>query len=143
MTVATRKNRLLVVDDERVIADTLALSFSSAGYEARAVYSAEQAISLLSIAEWLPNLAVIDVRLPGMHGIDLAILMKAEYPQVHVILFSGQAATADLLDLARSQGHVFDVVAKPVPPREILELIATTLANQPGGNVPARSFSGA
>jgi DNA-binding response OmpR family regulator len=70
--------RVLFVDDERLIADTLAIIFSSQGYETRAVYCAEQALELIS--DWLPHLAIIDVQLPGMNGIDLAIRLKAEYP---------------------------------------------------------------
>jgi DNA-binding NtrC family response regulator len=132
MTVAAGKNRLLIVDDEHLILDTLARIFANAGYEARAVYSAEEAMALLSAAEWIPELAVIDVRLPGMDGIDLAILMKAEYPLVRLILFSGQAGTADLLEAARSKGHAFDVLAKPVHPTEILGLISRTLGDQLG-----------
>ena len=80
------------------IADTFAIIFSNEGYEARAVYSAEQALELIS--DWLPNLAVIDVRLPGMNGIDLAIRLRADYPDCRLSLFSGQASTADLLELA-------------------------------------------
>jgi CheY-like chemotaxis protein len=110
--------RVLFVDDERLIADTLALIFSSQGYETRAIYSAEQALEL--IPDWLPNLAIIDVRLPGMNGIDLAIRLRAEYPDCRVSLFSGQASTSDLLELARQNGHSFDIIVKPVPPAEFL-----------------------
>jgi DNA-binding response OmpR family regulator len=140
MTVASGKNRLLVVDDERVISDSLALIFSNVGYEARAVYSAEEAMSLLLAAEWIPDLAVIDVRLPGMDGVDLAILMKAEYPLVHVMLFSGQSTTTDLLEAARSNGHVFNVLAKLIHPSEFLG-ISKTLTNRQRGNVPAEPLS--
>src|ERR1700756_4913598 len=61
--------RILIVDDENSIADTLALIFQMQRYEIRVAYSAEQAIELL--AEWRPNLAVLDVILPQMNGIDL------------------------------------------------------------------------
>jgi CheY-like chemotaxis protein len=118
MSSAFEPKRVLFVDDERLIADTLATIFSSQGYETRAVYSAEQALELIS--DWLPNLAIIDVRLPGMNGIDLAIRVRAEYPDCRVSLFSGQASTSDLLDLARENGHSFDILAKPVPPEELI-----------------------
>ena len=87
MSSSFEPKRVLFVDDERLIADTLAIIFSSQGYETRAVYSAEQALELIS--DWLPNLAIIDVRLPGMNGIDLAIRLRAEYPDCIVSLFSG------------------------------------------------------
>ncbi len=110
--------RVLFVDDERIIADTSAVIFANEGYEARAVYSAEQALELIS--DWLPNLAIIDVRLPGMNGIDLAIRMKADYPDCRLCLFSGQASTADLLELAQRNGHSFHILAKPITPGELL-----------------------
>ena len=110
--------RVLFVDDEKVIADTLAIIFANQGYVTRAVYSAEQALELISY--WLPDLMIIDVLLPGMNGIDLAIRVKAEYPDCKLSLFSGQAATSDLLELAHQNGHSFDIVAKPVAPGEFL-----------------------
>jgi CheY-like chemotaxis protein len=125
MSSSFEPKRVLFVDDERLIADTLAIIFSSQGYETRAVYSAEQALELIS--GWLPNLAIIDVRLPGMNGIDLAIRLRAEFPDCRVSLFSGQASTNDLLELARQNGHSFDILAKPVPPEELIAQTALML----------------
>ncbi|MGA2534909.1 MAG: response regulator [Terracidiphilus sp.] len=114
------ETRVLVVDDEQIVADTASAVFASAGFNSRAVYSAEQALEL--IPQWVPNLAVIDVRLPGMSGIDLAIRLKGEYPRCKLSLFSGNIDTADLLDSAEHAGHSFDVLAKPVHPTELLQL---------------------
>ena len=83
--------RILVVDDEPAIADTLALIFRSNGYEARTAYSAEQALELLEA--WQPDLSIIDVVLPGMNGIEFAIFLQASYPEIHFLLFSGQPGT--------------------------------------------------
>ena len=69
-----QSSRILIVDDERVIADSLAAIFENQGYAARAAYSAEQALEI--VAQWSPRLAILDVILPGMSGIDLAILIK-------------------------------------------------------------------
>jgi DNA-binding response OmpR family regulator len=76
------KHRVLIVDDESVIADTLVIIFSNVGYDARAVYSAEQALALVKEGEWLPQAAIVDVCLPAMHGIDLAILLKGLCPGI-------------------------------------------------------------
>jgi hypothetical protein len=46
--------------------------------------------------------------------------MRAQYPTCKILLFSGQAATLDLLESARAQGHDFDLLLKPVPPTELL-----------------------
>jgi CheY-like chemotaxis protein len=113
--------RILIVDDEANIADTLALIFKMQRYDVRVTYSAEGAIEL--IAEWRPDLAVLDVMLPGMNGIDLAIVIKANYPACHVLLFSGHANTAMLLEEAGKKGHQFEVMAKPVYPDLMLERV--------------------
>jgi CheY-like chemotaxis protein len=65
-------------------------------------------------------LAIIDVQLSGMNGIELAIRLRAEYPDCQLLLFSGQASTGDLLELARKNGHSFDLLAKPLPPDDLL-----------------------
>jgi DNA-binding NtrC family response regulator len=125
MSGSQQKKRVLIVDDESVIADSLAINFSNEGYEARAVYSAEQALQLFS--EWVAQLAIIDVRLPGMNGIDLAIQLKELYPECKVALFAGQAATGDLAGSARQSGHSFDVLEKPIHPTALLILASRLL----------------
>ncbi len=119
MTSANKK-RVLIVDDEHTIANTLATIFSNAGYESRAAYSAEGALEL--IPRWLPHLAIVDVVLPAMNGIDFAILLKAISPDCTVQLFSGQIDTASLLEAARGRGHTFEVFTKPVHPTEFLAI---------------------
>ena len=79
-----QSSRILIVDDERVIADSLAAIFERQGYRARAAYSAEEALQI--IAQWPPRLAILDVVLPGMNGIDLALLIKSGYPDIAVML---------------------------------------------------------
>jgi DNA-binding NtrC family response regulator len=113
---------MLIVDDERVITDSLVKIFRNEGYETCGVHSAEEARDLLS--SWVPDFAIVDVRLPNMNGVDLAILIKAEYPQCRLILFSGEMTTTDVLDAARKDGHIFDVVAKPVHPLEFIRWAA-------------------
>jgi DNA-binding response OmpR family regulator len=95
-------HKVLIVDDERTIADMLALIFSSGGYETQTAYTAEQAIEI--VAEWLPDLAIIDVVLPQINGIDLAILLTAQCPACRLMLFSGQSVTVDLLAEAATKG---------------------------------------
>jgi DNA-binding NtrC family response regulator len=117
---SAEKKRVLVVDDEHVIAETLVAIFSQAGYEGRAAYSAEGALEL--IPSWPPHLAIVDVILPAMNGVDFAILLKAMSPDCTVRLFSGQAATSQVLDAAHRKGHAFEVFAKPVHPSAFLDL---------------------
>jgi CheY-like chemotaxis protein len=94
--------------------------FALAGYDARAASSAEQALEL--IADWCPDLAILDVILPKMNGIDLAILLRAKCPNCRITLSSGHPDTSDLLAAATASGHTFEIVAKPVHPDVLLSL---------------------
>ena len=128
MPIHKNARRILIVDDEVAIADTLALIFRTQHYEVRVAYSAERAIE--TIAEWRPDLAILDVILPQMNGIDLAIVIKANYSGCHVLLFSGHANTAMLLEEAGKKGHQFEVLAKPVHPNIMLERASALLAGR-------------
>ncbi len=112
------KPKVLVVDDERVIADTLAMILNQSGFDARAVYSGEKAVELAGT--FAPDMLITDVIMADLNGIDAAIQIRAILPKIKILLFSGQAATADLLDNARAQGYEFDILAKPVHPQDLL-----------------------
>jgi CheY-like chemotaxis protein len=113
------KPKVLVVDDERVIADTLAMILNQRGFEARAVYSGEKAVE--TAESFAPDMLITDVIMADLNGIDAAIQIRAMLPKIKILLFSGQAATADLLEQARAQGYEFDILAKPVHPQDLLD----------------------
>lgn len=117
--------KILIIDDEATIADTLALIFASSGYQSRTAYSAEQALQVLE--EWRPDLAIIDVVLPGMNGIELAIFLRASYPDCQFLLFSGQPGTSGLLEDAKKKGHLFEILAKPLHPSYMLSTVSGML----------------
>ena len=112
---------VLIVDDDQAIADTLAVIFRMHGYEAQVAYSAEQAIEFIACC--VPDLALLDVNLPGMNGIDLAIVLNANHPECHLLLVSGHESTHILLAEAAKKGHIFDILAKPVHPACLLERV--------------------
>ncbi|HWZ52939.1 MAG TPA: response regulator [Granulicella sp.] len=112
------KSRVLVADDEQVIANTLAIILNQAGFEARAVYSGEKAVE--SLDSFQPDMLISDVIMTGMTGIEAAIATRRKMPNCKILLFSGQAATADLLEKARAEGHEFEILAKPVHPTDLL-----------------------
>ena len=112
------KPRVLVADDEQVIANTLAIILNQHGFEARAVYSGEKALEALD--SFRPDMLISDVIMTGMTGIEASIQTRARLPNCKILLFSGQAATADLLERARAQGHEFEILAKPVHPTDLL-----------------------
>jgi CheY-like chemotaxis protein len=112
------KPKVLVADDERVIADTLAMILNQSGFVARAVYSGEKALELATT--FAPDMLICDVIMADLNGIDAAIQFRALLPRIKILLFSGQAATADLLEKARTQGYEFEILAKPVHPQDLL-----------------------
>lgn len=116
---------ILVVDDEQRIADTLALILQSNGYEAPVAYEGDSALALSSKVR--PNLLLTDVVMPGMNGIELALAVSKRLPECKVLLFSGQAATAELLDRAKKQGCDFPLLSKPVHPEDLLKKVAEIL----------------
>lgn len=113
------KPRILIVDDEHNIADTLAMVFKIKGHEALAAYNAESAVALIETFE--PDIVLSDVVMGKMTGVDLAIYLSKARPDCKVVLFSGQAATADLLAEAGRKGHQFRLLAKPIHPEKLLE----------------------
>lgn len=117
-TKGKRKPKVLVVDDEHVIADTLAIILNQSGYDAEAVYTGKAAVERARSSK--PELVISDVIMPDMNGIEAAIKIRRALPGCKILLFSGQAATADLLEAARAQGHEFDILAKPVHPQDLL-----------------------
>lgn len=112
------KPKILVVDDERVIADTLVIILNRNGFEATAAYSGESAVEMAQSIH--PEMIISDVIMNDMNGIDAAIQIRSMLPKCKILLFSGQAATADLLEKARNQGHEFEILAKPVHPQDLL-----------------------
>jgi DNA-binding NtrC family response regulator len=134
MPAVAGSRKILIVDDEGKVTETLGLIFSTRGYEVRVACSAEQAIETL--AEWKPDLAIVDVMLPQMNGIEFGIALKSNYPECHLLLFSGHPDTGALLDGAREQGHNFDILAKPLKPSYILSAVYNLL---PAGNRPAEA----
>ena len=121
-----RTHRILIVDDERGVRDSLAAIFTNYGYETRTADSAESAVEI--VAQWLPNLAILDVDLPKMNGVDLAIALKSGHPDCRVLLFSGHPRTLDLLAQAEAEGHAFEVLVKPADPTVMLEKASLLLS---------------
>jgi CheY-like chemotaxis protein len=114
-------SRIFVVDDEKMIAETLALILRKSGYSAQFFVNPFEALQM-SLSE-PPDLLISDVKIPQLSGIDLAIRMREQCPRCRILLISGQAGTADLLEAARKQGHDFQLLSKPIHPSDLLRWI--------------------
>lgn len=115
--------RVLIVDDERIIADTLSLILAKKGFETRAVYSGEEALE--AAPKLMPDVLVSDVVMRGMSGIDAAIQICETVPNCRVILLSGQGGTADLLRQAKSHGRLFEILTKPIHPQVLIDRLSS------------------
>lgn len=123
--VESRRPVVLVVDDERVIADTLGAILSNSGFAPLVAYNGKSAMEIARVIP--PEILISDVMMPGMTGIELAIELVRAVPDCKVLLFSGQASTVDLLADARAAGHNFTTLSKPIHPTELLANISRCL----------------
>jgi DNA-binding response OmpR family regulator len=114
-------HRVFVVDDEPVISSTLAMILRHQGFEATAYTQPLEALK--AARSNAPDLLISDVVMPALSGIDLSIQVQEQCPDCKVLLFSGQAATSDLLETARANGHDFELLTKPVHPMDLLRKI--------------------
>jgi DNA-binding NtrC family response regulator len=120
-TDAGRARRVIVVDDEVRIAGTLVEILKGEGFEAEYATTGEAAIALAR--EFKPDIVLSDVIIPGVNGIEVGIRISEILPKCRIILFSGQAATLDLLKDARQRGYEFEILAKPIKPAALLSII--------------------
>lgn len=114
--------KILVVDDEKVLADSLARILTLSNYEASAVYSGEDAVD--AAIRLKPDVVLTDVVMGLMSGIVAAIMIRRALPECRVILLSGQPETGPMLKEAASKGHHFEILAKPIHPDALLEYLS-------------------
>jgi DNA-binding NtrC family response regulator len=124
---------VLVVDDDAMIADTLAQILRDAGYAVATAYDAETALELAELAP--PHIVISDICMPDMDGIELAVRLFASVPDCQIVLTSGNAHCAEWIE-AHPSAHRFRFLAKPFPPERLLEELCVG-ATTTQGVVPA------
>lgn len=112
---------ILVADDEPIVAHTLVEILKAEGFEAISVSDGGAALYWAGQAR--PDIVICDVIMPTLNGIEAAKQIKRFLPEAHVILFSGQAGAAVLIEKAAAEGHKFEVLAKPIKPEILLKII--------------------
>jgi DNA-binding NtrC family response regulator len=130
---------VLIVDDEKVIADTLSIILTHAGFITMTAYNGETALRIANAIT--PALLISDVVMPGITGVELAIMLTQSIPDLKVLLFSGQASTIDLLEKARQGGHHFTALTKPVHPTDMLKRVSESLAFHRPETIPTHQSS--
>jgi CheY-like chemotaxis protein len=126
---ATKKQKqplALVVDDERIIADTLSIILAKNGLATMTAYDGESALAMA--ADNAPDLLLSDVMMgPGIDGTELAMALVEVCPECKVLLFSGHSSTRELLYKASAAGHNFTLLNKPLHPADLLARISNML----------------
>lgn len=113
--------RVLVVDDQKLIADTITEILENAGFEAKAVYDGWSALE--TIERFQPDYVLSDVLMPRLNGVQVAMAVRRNFPSARIVLFSGQAGITEILQEARDKGFEFELIAKPIHPLKLIEIL--------------------
>ncbi len=127
-----KRHKILVVDDERAIASLHAAVLASQGYETATAYSGEEAVQAAHLFQ--PDCIVSDVMMEPMNGVEAAIEIVRFLPDCRVLFISGYAGYGGQLRKALAGGFNFEVLDKPVRPREMLARVSEVLADSVGSN---------
>jgi DNA-binding response OmpR family regulator len=120
------KSRILIVDDEENIRSSLEGILRLEGYEAHSVESGEAALSLLQKGAF--DLVLLDLKMPGMDGIDVLRTITKISPETKVILLTGHGSLESAIDALRLGAQ--DYILKPASSSEILSSVARALASR-------------
>lgn len=113
--------RILVVDDERLLADTLSAVLRIGGFEVRVVYKGEDAIAASS--SYRPDIVLSDYFMPpGMNGIEACVRIKQILPACRIIMLSGHPLRQELAAY-QNKGYSFLSLTKPVRPDRLLNIL--------------------
>ena len=117
--VSPMKARVLVVDDDRLVADTLCMIFRANGFESEAVYSAREGFERAQV--FLPDLVLCDVTMPEQSGLQLADRMQESMPRTHMLMLTAYAANASTVRAhSRSMRRPLKLLSKPCRPDDLL-----------------------
>lgn len=114
--------RIMVIDDEQILAWALSRLLTRTGYDV--ITFNDPVLALDELRQRPVDLVISDVFMPQMSGIDLAIQLRQHQPQCKILLLSGQASNVQMLARASAQGCDLEVFPKPIPPNDLLHLVA-------------------
>ena len=119
-----RSHTILVVDDEKTIADGLRLTLESEGYGVRIAGSVREALGALVQAD--PHAAIVDLMLPDGDGLQLTRELKRRDPALEVLVITAYGSVRKAMEATKGAG-AFHVLEKPFEPDELLVLLENAL----------------
>ncbi len=122
----TISGKILIIDDELILRQTLARILQSAGFEVTTAENGEQGLAFLETTIF--DLIYLDIRMPGLTGPEVLKLVHASHPTIPVVLFTAQPDINSAVDALRSGAT--DYLLKPLRPELIIERTKTILAVQ-------------
>jgi CheY-like chemotaxis protein len=121
---------VLVVDDDRLVADTLRLVFLANGFESEACYTAANGLQMAK--SFVPELMLCDVTMPGEDGIQLAAQVFQELPKCQMIMLTAYLSKSASLELeALSRKRPLKILNKPCRPELLIEQAVELLRARP------------
>jgi len=123
------KVKVLVVDDEKEFANTLAERLNIRGFETSAVYCTEDALALIH-AKKIPDVVLLDLKMPRMDGMETLMEIKKYDPTIQVILVTGHGAGVPLTGIDRGKHGAFDCMMKPADINELTAKIKQAMAKR-------------
>jgi DNA-binding response OmpR family regulator len=120
----TRKNTILIVDDENHLRLSLSFVLQKENYHVATAANAQDALEQLRLNEY--DLMFLDLNLPGMNGIDLLVEVHRQFPRMPVLILTAHAALESAIQAVRLGAR--DYLIKPAEPVLILTRIAEILA---------------
>jgi two-component system response regulator HydG len=124
--MSTPKGKLIVVDDELSVRDSLAKWFREEGYEVTIAESANEALT--RVAEQTYDLALLDIKMRGTDGVELQRKLHELVPNLIVIMMTGYASVETAVTTLRN--GAYDYITKPLDPEETAHLVAKALAHK-------------
>jgi DNA-binding NtrC family response regulator len=122
----SEKGRLLIVDDEAVVRDSLCRWFGDEGYEVGTAESAAEALKRVAESTW--DLALLDIKMPGTDGIELQRRLHEIEPDLLVIIMTGYASVETAVQALKD--GAYDYVTKPFDPDDIAHTVKNALSHR-------------
>jgi two-component system response regulator HydG len=122
----SEKGKLLIVDDEVIVRDSLGKWFREEGYKVGVAQSASDALTRLAEQRW--DLALVDIKMPGTNGIELQRRVHKIDPELIVIIMTGYASVETAVQALKN--GAYDYVMKPFDPDDIANVVRNALSHR-------------